>query len=125
MARILVVDDDGDVRDVIVAMLQTRGFEPVPASGGDDMRNILASAGPFHAVVLDSLLPGEATAPLARHANRLRIPVLMISGNPEVMASAAESYQNFLQKPFSIDALVDAVTATIDIVEFDRQDSND
>ena len=83
MARhILVVDDDGDVRDVIIAMLLENDFIATAASGGIAMRDILAAGiVPIDAIVLDSLMPGEPSAALASHANELRIPVVMISGS--------------------------------------------
>jgi CheY-like chemotaxis protein len=69
--HILVVDDNDDVRDVIVGMLIENGFVATAADGGVAMRNVLAAAGgiPIDAIVLDSLMPGKASEALAFHAN--------------------------------------------------------
>ena len=58
MARhVLVVDDDGDVRDVMMSMLQDYGFVATAATDGVVMRDILAAnAAPIDAIVLDALM---------------------------------------------------------------------
>jgi DNA-binding response OmpR family regulator len=62
--HILVVDDDGDVRDVIVMILVEAGFAATAANGGVVMRDILAAdAIPIDAIVLDLLMPGEPARP--------------------------------------------------------------
>jgi CheY-like chemotaxis protein len=49
MARhILVVDDDGDVRNVIVEILTDHSFATTAANGGVAMREVLAAGGPPH-----------------------------------------------------------------------------
>ena len=53
--HILVVDDDGDVRDVIVKILLDHGFAVMAANGGGAMREVLAADGlPINAIVLDA-----------------------------------------------------------------------
>jgi CheY-like chemotaxis protein len=65
--HILVVHDDGDVRDVIVEILLDHGFAATAATGGVAMREVLAAGGPpINAIVLDSLMPGEPSTALAR-----------------------------------------------------------
>ncbi len=72
--HILVVDDDGDVRNVLVAMLEESGFLASPADCGAAMRDILARPGTvIDAVVLDSMMPGESGAELALYAKNYRI----------------------------------------------------
>ena len=124
MSRSLVVEDDGDVRDVIVAMLEGQGYQVVQAEGGARMREILAAGGePFHAIVLDAIMPGESGAILAKHAAALRLPVVMMSGNPQAMRFAHDGYLQLLEKPFSMTALLDAVRAAIASGEFGQRDA--
>ena len=62
--KILVVDDDGDVCDVIVEILTDHSFATTAANGGVAMREVLAAGGPpINAVVLDSLMPANRVPP--------------------------------------------------------------
>ena len=120
--HILVVDDDGDVRDVIVEMLKDSGFVTTSADSGRAMREILAGgAAPVDAVVLDCLMPGEPSARLALHAKNLRLPVVMISGSWEAMQFAAENALQLLPKPFHLPDLLNAVNAAISSGEFGQR----
>jgi two-component system, OmpR family, response regulator len=125
MARhILVVDDNGDVRDVIMLMLEASGFVATSASGGEVMRDILAAdVSHIDAIVLDSVMPGEASASLALHAKALRIPVVMISGSHDSMKFAKDHGLQLLCKPFGIAELVQAVEDAIGSGEFGQRDA--
>ena len=73
--HILVVDDNGDVRDVIVASLQTRDFRVSSAPSGSVMRDFLETGDTVDCVILDVLMPGEASASLALHLKERGISV--------------------------------------------------
>lgn len=121
--HILVVDDDADVLTVLVEMLRVSGYIVTAADSGIAMRDILAdNARPaVDAVVLDSLMPGEATAQLAFHAKALRLPVVMISGNMEAMKFADENGLQLLWKPFRIAELLAAIEAALGSGEFGQR----
>lgn len=122
--HVLVVDDDGDVRDVIMGMLQDSGFAATAATGGVVMRDILAAdAAPIAAIVLDALMPGEESASLALHAKTLRIPVVMISGSIESIKFAEDNGLQLLRKPFRIPQLIQAVEDAIASGEFGQRDA--
>jgi DNA-binding NtrC family response regulator len=125
MARhILVVDDSGAVRDVIMAILDASGFVATSASGGEVMRDILAAdVSHIDAIVLDALMPGESSAALALHAKTLRIPVVMISGSHDSMKFAEDNGLQLLRKPFGMTELVQAVEAAIGSGEFGQRDA--
>lgn len=69
--HILVVDDNGDVRDVIVASLQAHGCRISSAPGGSVMRDFPETDDTVDCVILDALMPGEASASLALHLKAL------------------------------------------------------
>jgi DNA-binding response OmpR family regulator len=58
MTRILVVEDDPAVRDVVEHALSREGMETETASDGEKALESLRTAGPFDLVVLDVMLPG-------------------------------------------------------------------
>lgn len=125
MARhVLVVDDDGDVRDVIINMLVDQGFVATAATGGVAMRDILAAdTVPIDAIVLDALMPGEESATLALHAKALRIPLVMISGSGESIKFAEENSLQLLRKPFRIPQLIQAIHDAIASGQFGQRDA--
>jgi DNA-binding NtrC family response regulator len=112
--HILVVDDDRDVRDVLLQMLAMSGFATTAADSAIAMREILAGDEiRIDAVVLDCLMPGEPSAELALHAKGLRLPVVMISGDPGSMKFAHEHNLQLLHKPFGRDDLITAIEVAV------------
>jgi DNA-binding response OmpR family regulator len=62
LKHILVVDDNGDVRDAIVAGLQIHNYRASSAPSGSVMRDFLETGDAVDCVILDALMPGEASA---------------------------------------------------------------
>jgi two-component system OmpR family response regulator len=111
--HILVVDDDGDVRDVIVAILEENNFRVSSAASGSLMRDFLQTADPVDCVVLDALMPGEASISLVLHLKKVGLPVVVISGSPDAMEHAAENNLQLLRQPFHAQELYDAVNTAL------------
>jgi CheY-like chemotaxis protein len=57
-ARVLVVDDDAAVRDLVAAMLETGGYRVAVASNGREALSLLASEG-FEVIVTDLVMPEQ------------------------------------------------------------------
>jgi DNA-binding NtrC family response regulator len=107
MKHIVVVDDDASVSDVIVAMLEDE-YEVSTAEHGAALRALLEAApGGVDAVVLDGSMRGEVSASLADHLKELRLPLIMISGDPTKMEAAAKGNLQLLWKPFTHQELLD------------------
>ena len=111
--HILVVDDDGDVRDVIVALLEENNFLVSSAASGSLMRDFLQTADPVDCVGLDALMPGEGGISLALHLKEVGLPVVMISGSPEAIERAVEDDRQLLRKPFRAKELYDAINTAL------------
>ncbi len=79
-ARILVVDDDPDIRDLVSEFLGRHGFRVETAGDGAAMERALAQE-PADLVVLDLMLPGEDGLSLTRR-------LLADGGPPVIMLSA-------------------------------------
>ncbi len=58
MARILVVDDDPAICDLVQTYLEGEGHQVAVAGDGDGMRRAVAQS-PADLVILDLVLPGE------------------------------------------------------------------
>ena len=81
-ARILVVDDDEDIRKLHAAILTLEGYEVERAGDGADALEQLAT-GRFDLVFTDRLMPvldGESLV-LALRSAGIRTPVVMVSGS--------------------------------------------
>ena len=73
------------------------------------MRDFLRTHDRVDAIVLDAVTPGEKGSSLARHAKDIRLPVVMISGSPEIISFAAEQGLQLLCKPFRAEELYAAL----------------
>ena len=123
--HILVVDDNGDVRDLTVDTLQEQHFRVSAASSGSTMRDFVDTGDTVDCVILDALMPGEASASLALHLKERGIPVVMISGSPEAMKYAMDNGLQLLRKPFHLQELYSAVNTALASGEFGQRPQGD
>jgi DNA-binding NtrC family response regulator len=121
LKHILVVDDNGDVRDVIVDTLQEQHFRVSTASSGSTMRDFLDTGDMVDCIILDVLMPGEASASLVLHLKERGIPLVMISGNPEAVKLAEDNGLQLLPKPFRSHELYGAVNMALASSEFGQR----
>ncbi len=100
---ILVVDDDPQIRDMIVEYLSTHGFEVAQAASGEDMRAALARHVP-DVVLLDLNLPGEDGLTLARYLReRHEVGIIMVTAAGEVVdriVGLEVGADDYVAKPF-------------------------
>jgi len=82
MARVLIVDDDPAILEILHAYLSAEGHQVLQASGGHEARELLPSA---DLAILDWMLPGVSGLDLAREARRteLDLPLLMLTARGE------------------------------------------
>ena len=101
--RILVVDDDASVRQMLVEYLTAHGYEVAQASSGAAMRAELARAAPA-VVLLDIGLPGEDGLTLARYLReRHDVGIIMVTGAGDVVdrvAGLEVGADDYIAKPF-------------------------
>lgn len=118
--RVLVAEDEPQVRAVAVRTLNSAGFEVLEASDGARALALFnARSAPIDVLVTDVLMPELSGPELARAVRRLDpdIGVVFMSGYSEAMLSTAASEfagAAFLAKPFAPQALVSAVRERID-----------
>jgi len=101
--RVLVVDDDPDVRDLLADYLSEQGYAVLSADNAATARELLDEEPP-RVVLLDVGLPGEDGLSLARHIReRLDIGIIMISGAGETVdriVGLEVGADDYLAKPF-------------------------
>ncbi|WP_174873040.1 response regulator [Vogesella oryzae] len=107
--RVLVVDDDDEIRELICQYLGNYAIGAVGVANGEAMQAALAEQR-FDAIVLDLMLPGENGLSLCKRVrSHSTVPILMISahGDPtERIISLEVGADDFLTKPFDIRELV-------------------
>jgi DNA-binding NtrC family response regulator len=100
---VLVVDDEGFVRESLVDLLQSEGYRPLAAGGAREALKLIGQE-PISAVITDLKMPGEDGLVFLREARRLRrdLPVIVLTGvgtiDDAVAAMKAGAY-DFIQKP--------------------------
>jgi two-component system capsular synthesis sensor histidine kinase RcsC len=109
--RLLLAEDDSAMRSLLGCELRRLGSLVVEAEDGLEALDALATA-VFDAVVLDVRMPGcsglEVLMDLRHRGSTL--PVVLISGFADGIEGAGTEHQAVvLAKPFSIDALVEAL----------------
>ena len=102
--RILVVDDDPALRDLLSDYLTANGFVVDAVNDGVEMLARLAQSMP-DAIVLDLMLPGEDGLSLARGLRKTSdVPILMLSARGEEIdrvVGLEVGADDYLAKPFS------------------------
>ena len=104
MARILVVDDEPIVREVVVKYLAREGHATLEAGDGDDARALLERSEP-DLVVLDVMLPGTDGLELCRWIrSRSDLPVILLTARGEEadrIVGLELGADDYVTKPFS------------------------
>ncbi|MHB1017394.1 MAG: sigma-54-dependent transcriptional regulator [Coriobacteriia bacterium] len=133
--RILIADDEKNMRWVLSQALEAEGYEVIEAADGKEALTAIAEQDP-HIVVLDHKMPAPDGMEVLRRlrAKGHRFPVIMLTahGNVQTAVEAMKAGANeYLTKPFDLDELklsiqkalaVEALAAEVDRLreELDR-----
>jgi signal transduction histidine kinase/putative methionine-R-sulfoxide reductase with GAF domain len=118
--KILLVEDEDQVRDLISRILVGAGYTVVSAASGDEGCGILAGGDQVQMVITDLVLPGTASGlDVARRvlADSRAIGLLCISGYSQQIMTGPKGLPvpaPFLQKPFSASQLLKKVRSIMD-----------
>jgi CheY-like chemotaxis protein len=108
--RLLVVDDDPNIRRMIVAALRREGYEFMEAPNGREALDLMRQRQP-DVVVLDLMMPvlsgWDVLQERERDPELRQIPVIVVSANrdPALVTAVDKGICAFLPKPFDIGAL--------------------
>ena len=122
--RVLVVDDDPAIRNMLAEYLGQHGYEVALASSGAAMRAELERAAPA-VVLLDIGLPGEDGLTLARYLReRHDLGIIMVTGAGDVVdrvAGLEVGADDYIAKPFDpreLRARLKSVLRRIEVKKF-------
>lgn len=111
-ARILVVDDDEQIRDIAARQLTSLGYDVVKTSSGAEALAILARDTEIELLFVDLNMPDMCGATVAAEASRLRpeLKVLFASGEGGPPDSGGA---HFLMKPYRKKQLAEKIVEVL------------
>jgi CheY-like chemotaxis protein len=123
MARVLVVEDDPDLLNLLLTRMRRAGHKVVSASNGPDALQVVDERGAPELCVLDVGLPGMDGLALLQHIRSrpglAALPAVFLSARvlPEDIAKGRALGATYLTKPFVASALLGAVAEALDAVD--------
>jgi len=116
MAKIMVIDDDSEIRDTLVDLFQTQGHQVRGAGDGKAALEMVAVERP-DVMITDIIMPEKDGIQLIAEIKRRygHIPIIAMSGGGRIPASVYLAHVSSLgeivtlEKPFKVSALMRAV----------------
>jgi adenylate cyclase len=120
--RVLVIEDDPDMIDLLSVILRRGGYKPVSAIGGQEGLRVLREEG-ADLILLDLMMDdisGWRVLELVKQDESLRsIPVLIVSArhfleDPDQTAAHAGLFEGYLVKPFIVRGLLTKIVEALE-----------
>jgi two-component system, OmpR family, phosphate regulon response regulator PhoB len=118
-SRVLIVEDEPSIAELIAINLRHHGFEPIIAGDGEQAQRELDAVLP-DVILLDWMLPGASGLSLARKwrsAPRTKpVPILMLtarSDEPDKIQGLDAGADDYITKPFSTQELMARIRAVL------------
>lgn len=119
MKRILIIEDEEDIRELIVFNLKTAGYQPLGVENANDALMLVEDT-QFDLILLDLMLPGlqgNQFLKILRGMDRVSdTPVIIVSakdGESDIVDGLNAGADDYLTKPFSIKILLARVAALL------------
>lgn len=120
MARVLIVEDDHVIRELLVVNLKMEGHEAITAADGADALSAVADHAP-DVVLLDMMLPGidgwDVTARLKGDDTTRHIPIVALSARAmqaDIERGMQLGVDHYVTKPFDPIELMQLVNRLLD-----------
>jgi two-component system phosphate regulon response regulator PhoB len=117
--KILVVEDEPDLLDLVVYNLKKEGFKPIRAETGEKALELAREARP-DLILLDLMMPGldglEVCRRLRAHDATSGIPIVMVTARAEesdAVVGLSVGADDYVKKPFGVRELVARVRAVL------------
>jgi DNA-binding response OmpR family regulator len=117
MSKVMIVDDDPNIRELVSALLQNHGFEAYEAADGRDALKKALTNKP-DMVIIDIMMPNMDGFELCRQLRRdyENIPILMLTAKGD-LANKVKGFglgtDDYMTKPFEDDELIVRVQALL------------
>lgn len=117
--RVLIVEDESSIAELIAVNLRHNGFDPIWAEDGDAAQREIDTLAP-DLILLDWMLPGQSGLVLARQwrkeARTKSIPILMLTARgdePDKIAGLDAGADDYITKPFSTQEMLARIRAVL------------
>jgi len=115
--RVLIVDDDARIRDLLRRYLEQEGFEVMLAEDGKALSRIM-QRDPVNLIVLDLMMPGEDGLSICRRLRSVgdRTPIIMLTAKGEDVdriVGLEVGADDYLGKPFNPRELLARINAVL------------
>ena len=117
LTKILVVDDEENIRNLLCETLRLVGFKPTPARNGNEAISLVRKDS-FDLVLLDVNMPfldGFRTLERIRLSSK-SIPVIMLSARTDkedVIAGLRDGADDYIAKPFNIEEVITRIKTVL------------
>lgn len=102
--KILVVEDEKDVRDLMILHLKREGYEVTAVETGERVLETLENSPPFSLIILDWMLPGLSGLEICKRIKGL-LPILMVTARADtadIVLGLEMGADDYICKPFEI-----------------------
>ncbi|MDM0116160.1 phosphate regulon transcriptional regulator PhoB [Variovorax sp. J22R133] len=117
--RVLIVEDESSIAELIAVNLRHNGFDPIWAEEGEAAQREIDTLAP-DLILLDWMLPGQSGLTLARQwrkdARTKSIPILMLTARgdePDKIAGLDAGADDYITKPFSTQEMLARIRAVL------------
>jgi DNA-binding NtrC family response regulator len=128
MQRILVIDDEESIRDLLKDFLVAKGFQVAVASDGESGLQLLKEDA-FDIILLDLMMPGMSGLDVLRErsARKIDIPSIVITAHATVQ-TAVEAVKlgafEYITKPFNLEELYLVIKKALDVSILKEENSS-
>lgn len=105
MKRILVIEDETAINDLICMNLEIAGYEPVPFFDGEEFSRHLSQNDTYDLALLDIMLPGKDGFALLEELKEHQIPVIYLTAKgdlPSKIKGLRNGAEDYIVKPFEM-----------------------
>ena len=117
--RVLIVEDESSIAELIAVNLRHNGFDPIWAEDGEAAQREIDTLAP-DLILLDWMLPGQSGLVLARQwrkdSRTKAIPILMLTARgdePDKIAGLDAGADDYITKPFSTQEMLARIRAVL------------
>jgi len=117
--KILFVDDEEDIREVVQIRLESNGYEVISAASGEEALEKIEKEKP-DLLILDIMMPGmdglTVLKKLRKSETNSTLPVLVLTAKRKKMIGdlfELENIQGFIEKPFDSQVLLDLIKKAV------------
>ena len=117
--RILIVDDEADLREILQFNIQAWGYDTICAESAEKALEILGSGQEVDLILLDVMLPGMSgykCASEVRNTLKLSVPIIFLTARTsenDLLTGFSAGGDDYITKPFSINEVQARIKAVL------------